>query len=425
MVTSILNADFGSIFILFQVLSFLLFVVLIFFGPKLLMWQVNRRLRDTLIDLETFHQEAERHFLSQLKPNQELKDKYMSLKDFKLSPPTNIDPSGAVERLEHVLDNSENKFDRFIDQYTEAEDEEQKADLQMGFKGVLGTYQIYKVMRHFQQLVKKTGNFQLIGVTQMMIPIYKEISEAQKEATRAFIDGAPIGDSIGPLVAARHIEKEDEEIEQVAERIIHSEETINETQTLHVIKPTGPGARLGKYGDALETIAEENEKLDAVITVDAAAKFEGEETGQVAEGIGVMMGGPGVEKTKIEQVATDNDIPLEGIIIKQTAPEASKPMKKEIYHAHDDAEKKVAEVAREFPEDANIVLIGVGNTVGVPNTKAKANTVHNKLHKYWKEYEEQEEDEVSYIGLMSTLPGGANQIKLEQEKNNLIWSTIR
>jgi len=428
MISSILNADFGSVFILFQILSFLLFIVLIIFGPKLLMWQVNRRLRDTLIDLENYHNEAEKLFLKQLKPNKALKNKYESLKDFKVSPPTNIDPAGAVQRLEHVLDNSENKFDRFITQYTQTENNSEKhADLQMGFKGVVGTYQVYKVMRHFKQLISKTGNFQLIGVTQMMIPIYKEIAESQKEATRAFIDGAPIGDSIGPLVAARHIqteESEEKEVEEIAEKIIHSEETINENQTLHVIKPTGPGARLGKYGDALETLSEENE-IDVVITVDAAAKFEGETTGAVAEGVGVMMGGPGVEKTKIEETAAEHDIPLEGVIIKQTAPEASKPMKKEIYHAHEEAEQKVEEIASEFPDNSEIVLIGVGNTVGVGDNRKEANKAHNKLHKYWDEYEEQEDDEVSYIGLMSALPNAGNQLELEKHKNQLIWNTIR
>jgi len=137
--------------------------------------------------------------------------------------------------------------------------------------------------------------------------------------------------------------------------------------TVHVLKSNGPGARLGKYGDALDTLADD-EDLEAIITVDAGAKFEGEETGAISEGVGVMMGGPGVEKSKIEEVATEeHDVPLEGIIIKQSAPEASKPMKKRFTKSYKDAVEKTEEIIDEF--DGDVAVIGVGNTCGVGNTK--------------------------------------------------------
>ena len=85
------------------------------------------------------------------------------------------------------------------------------------------------------------------------------------------MDQAPIGDSIGPLVAAKLITEEPEE---VAENIVHSEEEIK-GNTVHVLKSNGPGARLGKYGDAIDELADENE-LEALVTVDAAGKLEGE-----------------------------------------------------------------------------------------------------------------------------------------------------
>jgi len=80
-----------------------------------------------------------------------------------------------------------------------------------------------------------------------------------------------------------------------------------------------------------------------------------------------MMGGPGVEKSKIEEVATEHDVPLEGIIIKQSAPEASKPMKKRFYESYKDAVEKTEEIIDEF--DGDVAVIGVGNTCGVGNTK--------------------------------------------------------
>ena len=291
----------------------------------------------------------------------------------------------------------------------------------MAFKGVMGTHQIYKVVRHFRKLIKGTQNIQLVGLVRMMLPVYEELAESQKDATRAFLDQAPIGDAIGPLVAAKMITDEPEE---VSKNIMHSEEEIND-ETVHVLKSDGPGARLGKYGEAVDQLAEEND-LEAIVTVDAALKLEGEETGTVSEGVGVMMGGPGVEKTKIEEAATEHDIPLEGVVIKQNAPEASKAMKKEIFDSYQDAVDKAQEIASEY--DGEVAIIGVGNTCGVGNTKDSTRGIHNRLRKYWKEYEEEDEDEVSYMGMMSIMPGGDQAIqqgKLQEIRKNLMWELVR
>lgn len=436
----------NNLFMIIQTVISLLFFGMIFFFPRIMVWQSNRKMKSALVDLESYKNDAEIFFLSRLTGNwaqlkkhrkeaeedekvtvepelidEDTRKKFNTLKDFKFSAPTGIDPAGLVGKLEHVLDTSEHKFDRFIHRNADTEDKDELANLNMAFKGVMGTHQIYKVTRHFQQLIQKTGNFQLIGLVQMMIPIYRELAESQKAATEAFVDEAPIGDSIGPLVAAKLVQ-DTEEPEEIAEDIVHAEEE-NGDQTVHVLKSNGPGARLGKYGDALDTLADE-EDLDAIITVDAGAKFEGEETGSISEGVGVMMGGPGVEKSKIEEVATEHEVPLEGVVIKQSAPEASKPMKKGIYNSYKDAVEKTEGIIDEFEGD--VAVIGVGNTCGVGNTKEEVSGVHNRLRSYWEKYEEQEdEDEVSYMGLMGALPNGGEQAELQNLKSSVLWKLPR
>jgi len=407
-----------SWFVIMQTLSMILFIAFIIFFPRVIMWQIDRKLRSKMVELDSYRNDAETMFLDSLGAdmNQGFRNKFESMKDFKFSAPTSLDPAGMVGKLENVLDASEDKFKRFVHRNAETEDEEELANLNMAFKGVMGTHQIYKVIRHFRQLISKTKTFQLIGVIQMMLPIYSEIAEAQRDATRAFVDGAPIGDAIGPMVAAKMITEEPEE---VAENIVVSEEEYGGKE-VHVVKSDGPGARLGKYGDAIDTIAEEND-LEAVITVDAAAKFEGEDTGTVSEGVGVMMGGPGVEKSKIEEAAISHNLPLEGIVVKQSPSEASKAMKKEIYEAWDEAVEKVKEIVSEF--DGPVAVVGVGNTCGIGNKRSQTSGVHNKLQKYWEEYEEEDEEEVSYMGLMS-LMGGGDQA-LENTANSLLWRLPR
>ena len=54
-------------------------------------------------------------------------------------------------------------------------------------------------------------------------------------------------------------------------------------------------------------------KIAKIITIDAAAKLEGERTGTIAEGVGVALGGIGVDRTYIENVAVKRKIPLDSI----------------------------------------------------------------------------------------------------------------
>jgi len=106
----------------------------------------------------------------------------------------------------------------------------------MAFKGVMGTHQMKKIVEHFKEIINSTKNFQVVGLVQMMLPIYSELAESQKGATRAFSDKAPIGDAIGPMVAAKMITEEPEEI---SEDIVHSEEEIKD-QSVHIVKSKGP-----------------------------------------------------------------------------------------------------------------------------------------------------------------------------------------
>jgi len=134
------------------------------------------------------------------------------------------------------------------------------------------------------------------------------------------------------------------------------------------------------------------------------------------------MGGSGVEKTKIEEVARENDVPLEGIIVKQSPPEASKPMKKEIYDSWEAAEMKAKQMTSEH--DGPVAIFGVGNTCGVPNDRESTAGVHNILRPYWKEYEEEDEDDVSYMRLMGAMPSGGDS-SLEEVKNSYLWKLPR
>ena len=124
--------------------------------------------------------------------------------------------------------------------------------------------------------------------------------------------------------------------------------------------------QVGRPDEALQKIIEDN-KIDAIIMVDAALKMEGEDSASIARGFGAAIGGIGTEKFQIEAIATTNQIPVFSIIVKQSVKEAITLMSKEIADQADNVRSQVYEMILEnTAEGQSIVIIGVGNTIGVP-----------------------------------------------------------
>jgi len=103
-----------------------------------------------------------------------------------------------------------------------------------------------------------------------------------------------------------------------------------------------------------------------MITIDAALKLESEESGSIAEGLGVAMGGIGVEKFNIESVATKYGTPIYAILVKMSMPEALNAMSKTIDEAVNKVVERLGKVVETYTEPGDeVVIVGVGNTIGV------------------------------------------------------------
>jgi hypothetical protein len=100
--------------------------------------------------------------------------------------------------------------------------------------------------------------------------------------------------------------------------------------------------------------------------VDAGLKLEGEDTGEVAEGIGAAIGGIGVDKYKIEEVATKYKVPVYAIIVKESLKEVLAPMSEPISKAVDNVVARLRTVLHERTKEGDtIIVVGVGNTLGI------------------------------------------------------------
>jgi hypothetical protein len=245
-----------------------------------------------------------------------------------------------------------------------ATDEAQVFNLENTLEAAMALNFIYKVVRHFYIQGKKTLSFYVMLQLQMILPMVMKEAEAYANALKAFADGQPIGDGAGPLVAAKLMHGyENTEVPKdcVAATIPF------EGRTAIVLKAKGPGGNVGKPGDAVKFLIDENGgKIAAVIMIDAGLKLEGEGVGEVAEGIGAAIGGPGVDQYKIEESIAQSHIPIYAVIVKEDIGDAVSIMRKEISDSVDKVIERVKGVTLERTKEGDkIIIVGVGNTIGV------------------------------------------------------------
>lgn len=299
-----------------------------------------------------------------------VKERIREIFDFFMIPPVSLDPYGILKKLEHILDISEEKFRSTAREVAPECDEVTLANITSLLKGGVALSTMAKIVRHYVEFVKKTNNFQLAMLFHMNLPLIKKVAKAQSRGIKAIAEGKPIGDGIGPLVAARLMSGE---VREVARDVVVSDEHIAGHEVI-VVKAKGPGATLGKLGSAVKKLAKEH-AVGKIITVDATLKMEGEATGKVVSGVGAAIGDPGPEKAKIEEVAVELGIPLEAIGIKMSAEEAVMPMLREIYAAVPEAVRRVEKAIAEVPEDKAVIVVGVGNTSGIGNSSQEVRDV--------------------------------------------------
>jgi hypothetical protein len=226
----------------------------------------------------------------------------------------------------------------------------------------------------------------------MQLPLIEKISKALLKGTEALTNGWPIGDSVGSLVGAHLIGKS--RAKEVEEDTIVAVKKLK-GRTIFVVKAKGPGGRLGKLGKVVEKLVK-RQKISKIITIDAAVKLEGEKTGGIAEGVGVAIGGIGVDRAYIENISTKQGIPLDSYVIKMSQEEAIQPMQKEILLAVPKVVKMVEENIKN--SRGKIIVVGVGNSCGIGNNEKdaqKAEKLINDVLKIMKKRKEEEKEKES------------------------------
>ncbi|PIU58943.1 DUF1512 domain-containing protein [Candidatus Bathyarchaeota archaeon CG07_land_8_20_14_0_80_47_9] len=353
---------------IFNLLFYVVFIVFMFYGQRIQTYVMLREVEGSLYRLRHIKDEGRKIAIETIKeigkPQADPSVRVDRFLEYFTIAPQSLDPAGVVWKLEHILDVRDTRLKDDVKLMAPSADETQTNNLENTLEAAMALNFIYKVIRHYYLLGKKTLSLYVIMQIQMILPLVMREAEAYASALKAFAYGQPIGDGAGALVAAKLMHGH--ETKKIAKDCVVATVPI-EGRTAYVIKAEGPGGNVGKPGDAVKAIAEENEgKIANVIMIDGAMKLEGEAVGEVAEGVGAAIGGPGVDQFKIEETLLKYHLPINAVIIKEDIGDAVSPMRKEIFDSSDKAIERIKQVILEKTKEGDkVIIVGVGNTMGI------------------------------------------------------------
>ncbi len=354
----------------FDIIGILAVILLILFIPIILRRRIISGVIRSVLELEDLVVKGQKILIKISKekgnPSKNPGDAVENFMEFFIIPPVDLDPGGVVRKLDKILEMSEENFKYMAEELAPEADEEWKFNIIMTLKATLGINNVAKQVRHNLELARKTGNLQMLLMLQMSLPLIMPIVTAQFEGIEAFSQDKPIGDGLGPLVVGMMMASDSPgELKEQGEMVITQWEY--QGRKVIMVRAKGPGARVGKVGKTINSIIEE-EGIKRIITVDAAVKLEGEKTGSIAQGIGVAIGGPGVDRWEIEEKLADQDLQLDAVIVKMSPEEAISPLTEKIRDAAIKTIPVVKNSILRSKEDSKVLLVGVGNSCGLPNT---------------------------------------------------------
>ncbi len=352
-------------------LVFMIIFVLLFLGfnQKFQVYIWSRNIKMKLAILENMANESKRKTIDYIKslgfsnPEKIVDD----IVEFFLIQPVDIEPTDIIRRLENILRTREERIEGIVERMLSGVSKFEQSIVETALEITAALYMVFKIVRHYLLVGQKTNNWILIMQLEMLMPQIMRQAQTYKKALDVFLEGKPIGDGVGPLTAFRLVGL-GKEAKEIAKDTVYYEVEV-EGRRVYVIKAKGPQSNVGHPGVAVEKLAKEleknNIKVGMIITVDAALKLEGEETGVIAEGVGAAIGDPGPEKIRIERVASARKIPLYALIVKMSMEEALLEMKKEISEAVDKVVERIKELVKLVPENEAVIVAGIGNTIGI------------------------------------------------------------
>lgn len=362
--------------LIISLLWFVLIFVSIFYGQKIQGWKASKDIQMGLEKLKKWNDECKEILLNNFKEfankKKTQKDLLIELEDFitfVTIPPVSLDPYGIIPKFDHIVDVRDYRFKEEVELLAPNADNSQRANLENLLEATMAIDFIYRLIRHYLILGKKTKSMILLLQISMQLGLILAMAKAFYHAAKAFSEGSPIGDGLGPLVAAsfiRDVANGEVEADEINRDTIVQEVEF-EDRIIYVVRAKGPGGTVGKPGKAIKQLIEKHgEQISRIIMIDAGLKLTGDKTGSMAVGVGAAIGGIGIEKHYIEESSTGKEIPIDALICKESLEDALTTMKRPITQSIPKFIEKIKMAIRKRTEKGTkIILAGIGNSIGI------------------------------------------------------------
>ncbi|MBY9007219.1 MAG: DUF1512 family protein [Candidatus Lokiarchaeota archaeon] len=363
--------------LIFNLIFFGLFFVMMFYGQKVQAWQASKQIQSALEKLKNWNNECKEILFDQYSKysnekdnDKDIKIKLEDLMQFITIGPVGLDPYGIIPKFDHIIDVRDNRFEGEVASLAPKADRIKRQNLENLLEASMAVDMIYRLIKHYLIMGKKSKSMILLMSISMQLTLIMAMAKSYYNAAKAFAEGSPIGDALGPMVVGCLVRdiitnKEVSAVE-IARDTIYQEFEF-EGRTIFVVRAKGPGGTVGKPGKAIKILVEEHgESISRIITIDAGLKLEGEKTGSVVIGVGAAIGGIGIEKSYMEDSFTKNSIPIEALICKQSLEDAITTMNRSITLSVPKIVSKIKTAIRERTEvGTKVIVAGIGNTIGI------------------------------------------------------------
>ena len=281
--------------LIISLLWFVLIFISIFYGQKIQGWKASKEIQVGLEKLKKWNDECKEILMSNFK---EFADKKKTSKDLMLQledfitfitiAPVSLDPYGIIPKFDHVVDVRDFRFKEEVELLAPNANKVQRANLENLLEATMAIDFIYRLIRHYLILGKKSKSMILLLQISMQLGLILSMAKAYYYAAKAFSEGSPIGDGLGPLVTAtliRDISDGDIEANEAIQDTI-VQKTKFEERTVFIVRAKGPGGTVGKPGKLIKKLIEEHgDSISRIIMIDAGLKLTGDKTGSIAVGV--------------------------------------------------------------------------------------------------------------------------------------------
>src|SRR5919202_2385532 len=192
---------------LMYILWFVPILILMMYGQKFQSWMILSDISKSLNRLKTMKESARKEAIdyikTSIKPSNDPSSKMDKFLEYFTIMPVDLDPNGIISKLNHLMTVRDERIRTEVKKFNGIMTESEASRIENIIEPTTALNMIYKIVRHFYLLGKRTTSMFVLVQLQMVMPLLLQEAEALESGIGAFRKGQPIGDGIGPMVVGK------------------------------------------------------------------------------------------------------------------------------------------------------------------------------------------------------------------------------